>query len=54
MSPTEFWQLTLPELFAAMDGHLEAIGAKGRREAVMGVTEAKDLFADLRKRGVIS
>ncbi|MDR3496246.1 MAG: phage tail assembly chaperone [Ancalomicrobiaceae bacterium] len=46
MSPAAFWSMTLPEFFAAMDGHLEANGVKrGSRGGAPSKDEADELFA---------
>ena len=41
MRPADFWQMTLPEFFAATEGYLEAKGAKRGSGGVKPPTRAE-------------
>jgi hypothetical protein len=43
LAPAVFWAMTLPEFFAALEGHLEKNGAGKGRDAPM-LEEADELF----------
>lgn len=48
MRPDDFWKMSLPEFFAAIDGYLEAKGAKGAIEVLPpSQDEVEAMFAAL-------
>lgn len=51
MRPDDFWRMSLPEFFAAIDGYLEAKGAgKSAEVAPPSQDEVDEMFAALEGR----
>ncbi|UOF79245.1 phage tail assembly chaperone protein [Caudoviricetes sp.] len=54
MRPDDFWKMSLPEFFAAIDGYLEAKGAnKEAGTAPPSAEEVEEMFAALNANGDI-
>jgi len=54
MRPDDFWRMSLPEFFAAIDGYLEAKGAnKETGIAPPSADEVEEMFATINAKGDI-
>jgi uncharacterized phage protein (TIGR02216 family) len=52
MRPDDFWRMTVPEFFAAVDGYLEAKGVRkgGDAQAPLTSAEVETLFEQLKDK----
>lgn len=52
MRPDDFWRMSLPEFFAAIDGYMESKGVKKGGDGILPLTrqEVEKLFADLEQK----
>lgn len=50
--PAHFWELTLEEFLAAVDGHMESIGQR-KKATVLDPEEFRNLERELMEQGLI-